>query len=450
MVDIDIEVACVREGSLCRVRSRRVSHPYSPSSLRRSGLDKSVRLLGLGSGVRTFGASMVYPYLALYLKNAVGLGYAEIGVLILLVSILPLAVSPFGGLIADRAGRKKVLLLSLAGEAASVFLIAESMREGSIAGVLLGGALAGVASATGGPAISAYVADVTQLTERSMGFTWVRIGFNGGFTVGVALGGAMIGLVGFPETGFLAAAVITAGVVFLTATLSPSPYDVALGQKAQGVVIDGATRRAGSIRESALILARDRTFLVLCVASLFSGVVYGNWSTTFPLFSNTVLMVPYSILGIALALNGAIVFFGQAPTTRLLTGRRHTSAAIYSVALYGVSFLALGAISYVPVFAILAVFTFVVVLTIGENVGALAWMTLPSNVSPVTEVGAYNGVFILFNGVGSSVSPAIGGFVLAWFANPVLVWGVLAIPVIPAVLLYEWVGRKIPKSANTV
>lgn len=413
-------------------------------------MDTSVRLLGVGSGVRTLGLAMIYPYLALYLKNVAGLGYAEVGVLILVVSILPLAVSPFGGLIVDREGRRRILLISLSGEAASVLVIAASMSSNSVAGVLVGGALAGVAASAAGPAISSFVADVTQLAERAMGFTWVRIGFNGGFTVGTALGGALIGFLGFPDTGYFATVVLAAGVVFLAATLQASPYDLAIKQKAAPVVIDGETRRAGTLRESAKILARDKTFLVLCAASLFSGVVYGNWSTTFPLFSKNVLLVPYAILGIALALNGAIVFFGQAPTTKLLRGRRHTSAAIYSVLLYGVSFLALGGISFFPVLAIVAVFAFVVVLTIGENVGAVAWMTLPSNLAPPTEVGAYNGVFMLFNGVGSSISPALGGFALAWIANPLLLWGILALPVIPAVALYDWAGKRIARASNTV
>ena len=118
-------------------------------------MDRNVRLLGLGAGVRLFGAAMVYPYLSLYLKNVAGVGYAEIGALILLVSIVPLGITPFGGLIADRAGRRKVFLLALAGEAGSVFLIAVSMTQNSIAGVLLGGALAGVAGSAAQPANSA-------------------------------------------------------------------------------------------------------------------------------------------------------------------------------------------------------------------------------------------------------------------------------------------------------
>ncbi|HXY56542.1 MAG TPA: MFS transporter, partial [Nitrososphaerales archaeon] len=172
-------------------------------------MNKNIRLLGFGSGVRLFGAAMVYPFLSLYLKNVAGVGYAEIGALILLVSAVPLAISPFGGLVADRVGRRRVFLLSLGGEAASVLLIAISMVRGSVPGVLLGGGLAGAAGSMAGPAASAYVADLTEVAQRSMAYTWVRIGFNAGFTVGVALGGVLIGFLGFADTGLLATGILT-------------------------------------------------------------------------------------------------------------------------------------------------------------------------------------------------------------------------------------------------
>jgi MFS family permease len=414
-------------------------------------LNKNVRLLGFGAGVRLFGAAMVYPYLSLYLKNVAGIGYAEIGALILLVSILPLGISPFGGLIADRAGRRSVFLLSLGGEAASVLLIAFSMASNSIPGVLIGGAFAGVAGAAAGPAVSAYVADMTpELSERTMAYTWVRIGFNGGFTVGVALGGVLIGFLGFPNTGFLATAILATATLFLFVTLDPSPYDIARSHGAPLISAGTPPPRPGSLRESGRIFMRDRTFIVLCFATLFTGLVYGHWSTTFPLFSNTILLVPYATLGIALALNGAIVFFGQAPMTRLMKGRRHTFSAVLAVALMGASFIALGGISLVSGAAVVAVFTFVVFLTLGENLGALPGMTLPSNVAPATEVGSYNGFFGLFQGIGNSLSPLFGGIILASFTNPLVIWLILAVPCIPAIILFDWVGRRIPVAANTV
>lgn len=412
-------------------------------------MNKNIRLLGLGAGVRLFGAAMVYPYLSLYFKNVAGIGYAEIGVLILIVSIFPLAVSPFGGMVADRVGRRSVFLLSLGGEAASVLLIAVSMAKNSIVGVLAGGGLAGVAGSIAGPAISAYVADMApQLSERTMAYTWVRIGFNAGFTVGVALGGSLIGFLGFPNTGLLAAGILATATLFLFATLDPSPYDTA--RLARETTAAAASQRPGSMLDSFRVLGRDRTFLMLCMGGLFTSLVYGHWSTTFPLFSNTILLVPYGILGIALALNGAIVVFGQNPMTRMMRGRMHTFSAVIAVALFGVSFIALGGMSLRSGGAIAAVFTFVVILTLGENFGAIPSMTLPSNVAPSSEIGSYNGVFNLMGGIGSSLSPLIGGLILSAVANPLLIWIILAIPCIPAILLFEWVGERIPTAANTV
>ncbi len=413
-------------------------------------MNKNVRLLGIAAAIRLLGIAMMYPFLSLYLKNVAGLGYALIGALILLISILPLAVSPFGGLITDRLGRRRVFVAGLAGEAASVFLVAVSMRSAFVPGVLLGGALAGVAGSIAQPAIQAYVADMADLPERTMAYTWVRIGFNAGFTVGVVLGGVLIGFIGFPETALFTAGILAAGVAFMFIALDPSPYDVALSKGTPPAGHPSGVAAPRSVRESLRALARDRTFLVLCLASLFSGMVYGHWSTTFILFTNTVLLVPYAVLSVALALNGVIVIFGQVPMTKLMTGRKHTFSAILAAVMMGLSFLALGGISLVAGAALVAVFSYVVLLTIGENLGAIPSMTLASNVAPAAEIGNYNGVFGLFSGVGNSLSPLLGGLVLATFSNSLVVWLILGIPCIPAILLFRWVGTRIPERANTV
>ena len=317
-------------------------------------------------------------------------------------------------------------------------------------GVLVGGALAGVAGSLAQPAIQAYVADMTDIPGRTMAYTWVRIGFNGGFTAGVAMGGVLIGFIGFPETAFVTTAILASGVIFIFLMLDPSPYDVARSRGALHPENAAPAAGPGSFRESLVILARDKVFLVLCVGELFASLAYGNWSTTFPLFTNTVLLVPYAVLGVALALNGVIVVIGQAPMTSMMTGQKHTYSAILAVVLMGVSFLVLGGVSLVAGLAVVAVFAFVVLLTLGENLGAIPSMTLASNVAPSTEIGSYNGVFGLFQGIGSSMSPLMGGIVLGAFGNHLLVWAILAIPCIPAIVLFQWVGTRIPAAKNTI
>jgi len=77
-------------------------------------------------------------------------------------------------------------------------------------------------------------------------------------------------------------------------------------------------------------------------------------------------------------------------------------------------------------------------------------MTLPSNLAPSSELGSYNGAFGMLSGVGGNFSPVFGGVVLATISNPLLVWAILAIPAIPAVLLYRWVGSRISAEANRI
>jgi MFS family permease len=411
-----------------------------------AGLNKNVRLLGVAMGLRLFGAAMVYPFLSLFFYHVAGLGYAVIGALILLVSVLPLAVSPFGGLVTDRHGRKRVFILGLGGEAASVFLLALSMRYGFVPGVLVGGALTGVAGSIAQPAIQAYVADMTDIPQRAMAYTWVRIGFNGGYTAGVVVGAILVAFVGYANTAFVTAGLLASGILFMLLLLDSSPYDEAL--KRGEAPAPGA--RPGTMANSFRVLGRDRTFLVLCFASLFAGLVYGHWGTTFVLFSNTVLLVSVAALGPFLAINGLIVIFGQVPMTRMMTGRKHTFSGVLAVVMMGLAFVALGGFSLVAGAALVGVLSFVVLLTIGENLGAIPSMTLASNVAPPSEIGNYNGVFGLFNGIGNSIAPAFGGVVLGAVANPLLVWLILAVPCIPAILLFQWAGTRIPEKANTV
>ncbi|MDG6982798.1 MAG: MFS transporter [Nitrososphaerota archaeon] len=410
-------------------------------------MDRNVRLLGVAMGLRLFGAAMVYPFLSLFFYHVAGLPYWLIGALILLVSVLPLAVSPFGGLFTDRHGRKRVFIAGLSGETASVFCLALSMRADFVPGVLLFGALTGVAGSIAQPAIQAYVADMTDVTHRAMAYTWVRIGFNGGYTAGVVVGAVLVAFIGYADTALVTTALLASGVVFMLALLAPSPYDAAL-KKGEAHIESAAKPRP--MRDSMKALGKDRTFLMLSLASLFAGLVYGHWGTTFVLFSNTVLHVSVAVLGPFLAINGLIVIFGQVPMTKMMTGRKHTFSAMLAAAMMIVAFLALGAISLFAGLALLGVLAFVVLLTVGENLGAIPSMTLPSNVAPQAEIGNYNGVFGLFSGVGNSMAPAFGGIVLGAVANPLLVWAILALPGIPAIILFRRVGTRIPEKANTI
>jgi MFS family permease len=408
-------------------------------------MNRNVRWLGLGGIVRAGGLSLIAPYFVLYLRNVLGLGYAEIGVLAAAVGIAPLIVIPFAGVLVDRAGRRRVLIVALVGEALSILGAAASMDLRSLPGVVVFASVAGITGSLGGPAISAYVADFASGSDRTVGFTWLRIGWNVGFSVGVLAGGSLVGLLGFAEVGFAAGSVLLGSTAILAVALEPSDYDRA---RSAGLPRSVGPSGAGFIATFRRV-AHDRVFLALCTAVAIAQVSVQQWSPILPLYANTVLGVPYSLVGAALALNGVLVVVGQAPTTRLALGRRHTSILMLGIGLYVVGFLLLTLVAFLPGLVLAIFFGAVIVLTMGENVESIPTTTLPSNLAPAADIGAYNGAFFAITGVGNLVSPTVGGVVLALTSSPLVTWTVLMLPVIPAyVLLVFYVRPRIDRSAD--
>ncbi|MGA8276306.1 MAG: MFS transporter [Thermoplasmata archaeon] len=394
-------------------------------------MERNIRWLGFGAVIRATGVSLILPFAVLYFRNVLGLGYAEIGVLSAVIGILPLAVVLFAGVVVDRVGRHRVLLLSLVVEAGAILIAAYTMEVRSLVGLLAAVITVSTAGTFAGPAISAYVADFVQGSERTQGFTYIRIGWNVGFTVGVLSGGVLIGFLGFALVGLAAGTVLIVSTSFLAFGLEPSTYD---RDRTAGVPRGDATTPY-DLRNTVRVLGRDRVFLVLCGAVALASLTTGQWGVTFPLYVNTVLHLPYAILGLGLALNGVLVVVAQAPTTRAALGHRHTTALYLGILLYVAGFLLVALVALVPALVLAVFFAAVFVLTMGENVESIPMTTLPSNLAPPTEVGAYNGAFFAITGLGQVLAPTLGGVVLASTGSPLLTWGLLCVPAIPALLL---------------
>lgn len=415
-------------------------------------MNRNIRFLGFGAAVRALGVAMLTPFISIYLREVLGMGYLTIGLLLIVIGILPLAVSPFGGLATDRLGRRRLFLAMLAVEALSIGAVAASMNYGSVAGIIIAAAGANLAGgALAGPALSAYTADLTSIPERSQAFSWQRIGFNGGYVAGVTAGGYLTLALGYSVAGFLASAVMLAAAALLAVALSPSPYDIA---RPKGPSPDGAPSPQGpsSIKGSMKILAGDRIFLLLCFGFFLANLAEGQWANTLPLYIGPVLGLPNNVVGVALSLNGLVVVLGQNQITKWATGHLHTSSAIVSILIYVASYLSLGALGlgWSGWGLVAGVMVAIVVLTVGENFAAIPSMTLPSNLAPPTEIGSYNGVFGLFAGAGYVFAPALGGAALSATSNTLLAWALMMIPAAPAFALFARLGGRIPKEANTV
>jgi len=415
-------------------------------------VNRNIRLLGVGVAIRMLGNAIYGPFLALFLVNVLHLSYVDVGIIIVGVGVLQLPFGFLGGLLTDRWGRRNLILVGLAAEAVATAGLAYSFSLESLPGAILAALVGGIITSAAGPATSAYIADFAEGTERTRGFTFYRIGFNAGYSVGVTLGGILISFVGFAGAVATAAAVVGSGAVLLFLTLDPSPREASrTAPVAPPATTDplGPRPPAPTMRESLRMLAKDRVALELLAAFLLGGVVVGQWGITFPLYVHNVLGISYSLLGIGLALNGLVVVFGQQATTESVLGRRHTSIAIGGILLYAAAFLGLGLAGLVAFVPTVVFFAAVVVITFGENLVTIPAATLPSNLAPQGEVGAYNGLFSAAAGGGGLAAILVGGVVLSLTADPLVIWLFLVAPAVPSVLLFRHAATRLPRAVDT-
>jgi MFS family permease len=407
-------------------------------------VNRNVQLLSIGFGIRSFGAALYNPFLALFLYSVMHVGYLDIGIIFVGVGAVQLPFGLAGGLWTDRVGRRTLIILGLATEAVLTAALAYSFDVRSLALAIAAAAVGGSVLAATGAAYSAYLADWSSGSDRTRAFTWYRISYNAGFSVGVSLGGILVGFIGFTGALLVAAGVIGGATAFVSVLIRPSPFDDRLRSAA---VADGIVATPGpgtrSIRESFSILSRDRVALLVATALAFAWVTSNQWNVTFALFSHNKLGIAYSLLGIGFALNGVIVVVGQSFTTESVIGQRHTTVAIVGTLLYVIGFLVLGVSALWMLLPGVLFLVAVIIATLGENFQAIPVSTLPSNLAPAGEVGAYNGAFNTFLSSAGLAAIFLGGAVLSAVPNPLWEWVLLVLPAIPAVVLLRFAAQRI-------
>jgi MFS family permease len=412
-------------------------------------VERNLQLLSIGVGIRSFGAALYNPFLALFIYAVLHVGYLEIGIIFVVVGGVQLPFGFAGGFWTDRVGRRKLVVLGLATEAVLTAGLAYAFDVRSLTLAIAAAAIGGALLSATGAAYSAYAADWSSGSDRTRAFTWFRIGQNAGFSAGVALGGVLVAVVGFTGAVAIAAAIIAGATVFVLVLLRPSPFDIALREHPSGSApsTDSGTATRG-VRESFSMLARDRVALLVAGGFALLWVTSTQWNVTFALFVHNKLGISYTLLGIGLALNGLIVVFGQFFTTEQLLGRRHTSLAIVGALLYVVAFLLLGISAWWVLFPGGLFLLSVLILTIGENIESIPVSTLPSNMAPRGDLGAYNGAFLTFLNAAGLAGIFFGGAVLSAVPNPLWEWVLLILPTIPGVLLLRLAARKIPAGVD--
>src|SRR5574337_1348456 len=172
---------------------------------------RTLALLVVAQFTSTLGFSIIFPFLPFYLKelrSTTGLSLEVLAGLVYSVQAVTMAIaSPFWGAVADRYGRKLMIVRAGCGGAVVILLMGfVQTAEQLIFLRAVQGLITGVIAAS-----SALVAAVAPRERTGYAMGWLQLGLWCGVSTGPLVGGILSDLVGYRAT-----FVVTAIIVFLS------------------------------------------------------------------------------------------------------------------------------------------------------------------------------------------------------------------------------------------
>jgi MFS family permease len=358
-------------------------------------------LLFVGMLISRTGASMIWPFLVLYISEQLDLPMVSVTSLLTINSVMGLIASFIAGPIADRTGRKGVMVTSLivSGLGFVGMIWADSYAEFALLMIVRGAfnPLYQVGS-------NAMLADLLPPKQRDGGYALMRMGSNLGIAMGPALGG-FIASRSYSITFALAAAgMVTYGLLVLFFARETRPEE---NQEPE--------ERKEPLGGYLQVLT-DKPFMWVIV-------------------SLTLIMVSATILWTLLAVHAKQEYgisesqFGWIPTTNAamvvalqmtVTNRTKKRSPLWMMTL-GALLYGLGVGSVFLGRGFWAFWGSMVTVTLGELIVVPTAATYAANLAPADKRGRYMSLHSLTWTVAGMIGPVVGG-VLSDQLGPSAVW----------------------------
>ena len=370
-------------------------------------LPPAVYVLCLGSLINRAG-TFVIPFLTLYLQEDRNLGGEFATRALGACGLGALGASVFGGHLADRIGRRTVMLMSLLGAAGVLLLFATLTSGWAILLTCVGFTLIAEMYR---PAAAAMIGDLVGPWLRPHAFSLMYTSINLGFAVAAAVGGILASYSYqwlFWGDALTACAYAIIIFLFIRETLQGTRVPAPNATSPPGAAADDEAKpQSISLPEALRRIARDGTFMVFCVASLCLAIVYMQALSTFPLY----LMrqgIGEATYGKLIAINGLLIVGLQLPVTSLVTRYHRGAMMVAAAVVMAVGFGLIGLSTAVWHFALT-----VVIWTLGEIIHAPLASAIVTDLSPVELRGRYQGIMAMCFSCALMIGAPLGGAVLS-------------------------------------
>lgn len=387
------------------------------------------------SFIDRLGGALVFPFFSLYITQKFHVGMTEVGTIMFFFSISSVVGGAIGGALADKYGRKSIIIFSLIMSATSTVLMGLVNDIRLFYGVAI---LVGVLADTGGPAHQAMTADLLPVEKRSTGFGVLRVSANLAVTLGPMIGGLLAG-VNYLYL-FLTDAVmssITALVVFL------------LLPETKPQMTEAEKKDEPSFAQTIIgymEVFKDRIYMTFILVSIAMVFVYIQMNSTLSVFLRDYRATPAQYFGYILSINAGMVVVLQFFVSRKISKYKPLVIMALGTVLYAIGFSMYGFVYTFPMFVLA-----MVIITIGEMMTVPTSQALVASFAPEDMRGRYMAAYGLSWVLPSALAPLTAGIVMdAGYANWVW-WGGGILALITALafwIMHRAVGHKI--SVNIV
>jgi MFS family permease len=393
---------------------------------------KSFWVMMLGMFIDNLGGNLIYPFFSLYVTAKFDVGFSMVGLVLGAQTAGRMLGGVLGGGLADRYGRKKLMLFGLlvSGLFSTVIIFVNHFYV-----LFLVAVIAGFLGAMAGPAHQAMLADILPEDKRSSGFGVLRVVYNLTVAIGPLIGG-FISDASYNWL-FIGDAITSAITFFIVLKL----LDETLPERSP----EEKEAEAGSDKiglKGYLQVLKDRDFVMLLGFLMLTFAVMMQMLSTLSVYMRDVQGFPNRYYGYILSLNAIMVVLMQFPVTRQADKMKPFIALAIGAAFSTFGYAMFGFVDGLLPFALA-----MAILTIGEMVIDPLSETLAAKLAPEDKRGRYMAALNLAVSVSYLATPYMAGLVIDNY-DPHWVWYTCGIVGSVAILGYFWLHFRTEKETE--
>ena len=374
-------------------------------------------LMASGLLISSAGASMIWPFLMIYVSEKLTLSLSTVSTLITINAGTGLLSSFIAGAIADRLGRKPVMVISLLINGIAYLFMSQAHSYLGFAVLMF---VMGASNPLYQVGADAMLADMIPAAKRTNAYAIIRMVNNAGIAIGPAAGG------------FLASRSYT--YAFIGASAGMLIYSLLLFFRARETLSRVYQQEKNPTHDGFggyASVFRDRPYIIFALLIGFGLVAPSMMWTLLAVYTKINFSLPENLYGWLPTTNALMCVFVQLFVTRITRRFKPLTIAAIGMLTYG---LGVGSVALMKNFS--GFWVSMVLMTFGELILIPTVSKYIADLAPADKRGRYMSFYWFAWGIARAVAPLIGGF-LNDSVSPRAIWiGGLVIGLASAVGLF--------------